>query len=192
MAVIALNDEYGQGSPPDDLIANGVEVPLSIEFDKDGTSFDAEAAQIAAEPGIDAISFIAFGEGAAFLQSLIEAGLGPDTIAIYLTDGFVDNVMPAEVDPTNPAVFDGIRGTSPSVAPPSGEPGFPARFAEYAPGTPTIFSAHAYDCAIVFALATVAAGSTDSAAIAAEINGVTKDGDEVLTLCRVPRPAPRR
>lgn len=179
VAVAYRSDEYGRGlasAIADNLEANGVEVALFIEFDKDGTSFDAEAAQIAATPGIDAISFIPFGEGAGFLQSLIEAGLGPDKVALYTADGFVDNVTPADVDPTNPAVFAGIRGTYPSLAPPSGEPGFPGRFAEYAPGTPTIFSAHAYDCAIVFALATVAAGSTDPAAIGAQIIGVTRDG----------------
>jgi len=180
VVVAHRSDEYGRGlaqAIAEALEANGVEVALFLEFDKDGTGgFDAEAAQIAAIPGVDAISFIPFGEGAAFLQSLIEAGLGPDQVALYTADGFVDNVKPEDVDPTNPAVFAGIRGTYPSLAPPSGEPGFPGRFAEYAPGTPTIFSAHAYDCAIVFALATVAAGSTDPAEIALYVNGVTRDG----------------
>ena len=178
VAIAYRSDEYGRGlaeSIRDNLIANGVNVAEFIEFDKDGTSFDAEAAQIAAA-GVDAISFIPFAEGGPFLQSLIEAGLGPDAVTLYTADGFVDNVKPEAVDPANPAVFAGIRGTYPSLAPPSGEPTFPERFEAFAPGTPTIFSAHSYDCLITFALATVAAGSTDSVAIAAEVNGVTRDG----------------
>jgi branched-chain amino acid transport system substrate-binding protein len=178
VAIAYRSDEYGRGlaqSIQDNLIANGVNVALFLEFDKDGTSFDSEAAQIAAA-GVDAISFIPFAEGGPFLASLIEAGIGPDTVAIYTADGFVDNVKPEDVDPANPAVFAGMRGTYPSLAPPSGEPTFPERFEAFAPGTPTIFSAHSYDCLIVFALATVAAGSTDPVDITAQVNGVTKDG----------------
>jgi len=178
VAIAYRSDEYGRGLAQairDNLEASGVEVVEFIEFDKDGTSFDAEAAQIAAA-GVDAISFIPFAEGGPFLQSLIEAGLGPDQVALYTADGFVDNVTPESVDPANPAVFAGIRGTYPSLAPPSGEPTFPDRFEAFAPGTPTIFSAHSYDCLIAFALATVAAGSTDPVDIAAQVNGVTRDG----------------
>ena len=178
VAVAYRSDEYGRGlaeSIRDNLIANGVEVPEFIEFDKDGTSFDAEAAQIAAA-GVDAVSFIPFAEGAAFLQSLIEAGVGPADVMIYTADGFVDNVNVEDVDPDNPAVLEGMRATYPSIAPPSGEPTFPERFEAFAPDAPLVFSAHSYDCIIVFALATVAAGSSDPVAIAAEINGVTRDG----------------
>ena len=64
------------------LEANGVGVGAFIEFDANGTSFDAEAAQIAAA-GVDAISLIPFAEGAAFVQALIEAGAGPADISLY-------------------------------------------------------------------------------------------------------------
>jgi branched-chain amino acid transport system substrate-binding protein len=178
VAVAYRSDEYGRGlaeSIRDNLIANGVEVPEFIEFDKDGTSFDAEAAQIAAA-GVDAVSFIPFAEGAAFLQALIEAGVGPDDVAVYTADGFVDNVSAADVDPNDASVLEGMRATYPSIAPPSGEPTFPDRFAAFAPDAPLVFSAHSYDCIIVFALATVAAGSTDPVAIQAVINDITKGG----------------
>ncbi|HSM01286.1 MAG TPA: ABC transporter substrate-binding protein [Acidimicrobiia bacterium] len=178
VAVAYRSDEYGRGlaeSIRDNLVANGVEVPEFIEFDKDGTSFDAEAAQIAAA-GVDAVSFIPFAEGAAFLQALIEAGVGPDDVAVYTADGFVDNVKAADVDPDDPAVLEGVRATYPSVAPPSGEPTFPDRFAAFAPDAPLVFSAHAYDCIIIFALAAVAAGSTDPVAIQAQVNAVTRNG----------------
>jgi len=178
VAVAYRSDEYGRGlaqSIKDALEANGVEVAEFIEFDKDGTSFDAEAATIAAA-GVDAISFIPFAEGAAFLQALIEAGVGPQDVAIYTADGFVDNVSAADVDPNNPAVLEGMRATYPSLAPPSGEPTFTERFAAFAPGIPTIFSSHSYDCLMVEALAAFAAGSNDPKEIAAQMNDVTRGG----------------
>ncbi len=177
VAIAFRSDEYGRGlaeATAGQLDANGVTSVL-IEFDKDGTSFDAEAAQIAAG-GFDAVQVISFAEGAAFMQALIEAGAGPADVQIYVADGFKDNVGAAAIDPDDPSVIDGVKGTYPSLAPPSGEPTFPARFEAFAPGTPTIFSAHSYDCMMVLALAALQAGTDDSQAIAAEINAVTRDG----------------
>jgi branched-chain amino acid transport system substrate-binding protein len=160
------------------LEANGVDVPAFVEFDKDGTSFDAEAARIAAA-GVDAISLIPFAEGAAFVQALIDAGVGPADVQPYAADGFVDSVTAEAIDPNNPAVLEGTRGTYPSLSPPDGEPTFVERFTAFAPpDTPTVFSAHSFDCATVLVLAAEAAGSTDSVAIAAAVNDVTRGGEK--------------
>lgn len=183
VAVAYRSDEYGRGFAEFvalQLEANGVGVADLIEFDKDGTSFDAEAAEIAAL-GVDAVALISFAEGAAFLQALIEAGVGPADVAVYVADGFKDNVSAEAVDPANPAVLDGVRGTYPSLAPPSGEPTFPERFAAFAPGTPTIFSAHTFDCLMILALAAEQAGSADPGDIAANINEVTRGGEKCST-----------
>jgi ABC-type branched-subunit amino acid transport system substrate-binding protein len=180
VAIAYRSDEYGLGLAEairDQLDANGVTVAAFIEFDKDGTSFDAEAAQIAAA-GVDAISLISFAEGAAFVQALIEAGVGPDAVPLYVADGFKDNVTADLIDPTDMSVIEGVRGTYPSSAPPSGEPTFPDRLEAYSPGTPTIFSAHSYDCLMTFVLAAEAAGSTDSEDIAAAVNDVTRNGEK--------------
>jgi ABC-type branched-subunit amino acid transport system substrate-binding protein len=180
VAIAYRSDEYGLGLAEairDQLDANGVTVAAFIEFDKDGTSFDAEAAQIAAA-GVDAISLISFAEGAAFVQALIEAGVGPDAVPLYVADGFKDNVTADLIDPTDMSVIEGVRGTYPSSAPPSGEPTFPDRLEAYAPGTPTIFSAHSYDCLMTIVLAAESAGSTDSEDIAAAVNDVTRNGEK--------------
>ena len=87
-----------------------------IGYDPFATSFDAEAAAVAAA-GVDAVAIITFAEGAHLLQSMIAAGLGPDDIPIYVADGFKDTVLAASVDPDDLSVLDGIKGTAPSVAP---------------------------------------------------------------------------
>ena len=180
VAVAHRSDEYGLGLATairDGLEANGVTVPEFIEFDAAGTSFDAEAAQIAAA-GVDAISLHPFAEGNAFVQALIEAGVGPQEIQLYGGDGFLDNVQAETVDPGNAAVLEGTRGTYPSLAPPDGEATFGERFAEFAPDVPTIFSGHAFDCAMIMILAAEAAGSTDPVELAAAINDVTRGGEK--------------
>ena len=178
VAVAYRSDEYGRGlglAIKNNLEAVGISVPVVIEFDKDGTSFDAEAAQIAAA-GVEAISLHPFAEGNAFVQALIEAGVGPQDVQLYGGDGFLDNVSAETVEPGNPALFTGVRGTYPSLAPPDGEATFVERFSAFAPDVPTIFSSHSYDCAMIMILAAEAAGSTDPAAIAAAINDVTRGG----------------
>ncbi len=176
VAIAYRSDEYGRGLAQairDQLEANGVTVAEFIEFDKDGTSFDAEAAQIAAA-GVDAISLHPFAEGNAFVQALIEAGVGPDQVQLYGGDGFIDNVSAETIDPEDPSVLEGVRGTYPSLAPPDGEPTFTDRFAEFAPDVPTVFSSHSYDCAMIMVLAAEAAGSTDPVDIAEAVNDVTR------------------
>ncbi len=183
VAIAFRADEYGRGlaeAVRDQLEDNGVNVAAFIEFDKDGTSFDAEAAQIAAA-GVDAISLIPFAEGAAFVQALIEAGAGPADVQLYVADGFKDSVTAEAIDPNNPAVLEGVRGTYPSLAPPDGEATFTDRFDAFAPGTPTIFSSHSFDCATILVLAAEAAGSTNSVDIAAAINDVTRGGEKCST-----------
>ena len=132
--------------------------------------------------GVDAVVLITFAEGAQLGQSLIEAGLGPDSILWYGTDGWKDNVTPESVNPDDAGVLETMKGTYPSLAPPGGEPTFGERFAAFAPpGTPTVFSAHSYDCVVVMVLASDVAGSDDPVAIRDEVIGVTKDGTKCFT-----------
>jgi len=178
VAIIHRNDEYGVGFASflaGALEANGVAVPAVVPIDENATSYDAEIGQVA-QAGADAVVLITFGEGAALMQGMIEADLGPADIATYVTDGFKDEVTWDEVDPDNPAVFDGIRGTAPSIAPPDGEATFPERFAAFAPGVPTIFSAFFYDCLNIVVLASEQAGSDDPAKIVENMQSVTVGG----------------
>ena len=49
----------------------GVTVAAEIAYDPTATSFDAEAAEVAAA-GVDSVAIITFGEGAALLQAMID------------------------------------------------------------------------------------------------------------------------
>lgn len=180
IAVIYRNDEYGSGF--NDAVSQGLEdsglsVVASVAYDPAGTTFDAEVAQVV-ESAPEAVVVVSFSEGAAVMQAMIEAGAGPDVIAIYVTDGFKDSVSADAVDPDNPAVLEGIKGTAPSAAPASGEPTFPDRFAAFAPDVPTIFSAQSYDCAVVIALAAQQGGAADGPTIQANMNSVTEGGEK--------------
>lgn len=180
VAIAYQGTEYGRGLAQairDQLEANGVSVPAFVEYDPQATSFDAEAAEIAAA-GVDAISIHGYAELNGLVQALIEAGVGPSEVALYGGDGFVDSVQAETVDPENPAVLEGVRATYPSLAPPDGEATFVDRFSAFAPDVPTIFSGHTYDCVVSLVLAAEQAGSTDPADIQAEMNDVTRDGEK--------------
>ena len=185
VAIVFRNDEYGAGFAEvlaAALDSNGVNVATQVSYDPNATSFDAEVAQVTgAEGGVDAVAIITFGEGAQLLQAMIEAGAGPADLPVYVADGFKDTVSAEDVDPSNPAVLEGIRGTAPSAAPPNGEATFLDRLEAFAPGTPTIFSAHKHDCMVVFALASAVAGTDDTSVWVNEINGVTSGGTKCST-----------
>ncbi len=183
VAIIYRSDEYGVGFNDvlaEGLIANGLAVPAQVAIDENATSYDAEIAEVAAA-GVDAIVIIAFAEGATVMQGMIEAGLGPADLGVYVTDGFKDNVAAEDVNPDDLSVLEGVRGTAPSVAPPDGEPTFLDRLEAFAPGTPTIFSGHFYDCVNIVVLASLAAGSTDPGVFVNEMQTVTNGGTECIS-----------
>jgi len=184
VAVIALNDAYGQGfadAVVAQLEANGANIVANVAYDPNGTVFDADVQQLA-DAAPEAVVLIAFPDtGSVILQAMIEQGIGPAAVQIYLTDGTQGSDLPTKVDPANPGVLDGVRGTAPSAAPPGGAAWFLDAFAAFAPGVDTIFAAYAYDCPIIFALAASIAGTDDPAVWVNEVNGVTKDGEKCDT-----------
>ncbi len=157
------------------LTDNGVG-SVSIAYDPEGSSFDAEIQQILRD-GVNGIVLIAFEEGGNIIAGMIEAGIGPSEVPLFMGDGTASGNLWKLVDPENPAVLVGALATSPSAAPSDGEPTFPERFAAYA-GTDveTIFSSHSYDALVVLALASMVAGSTEAADYVGEINDVTRGG----------------
>ena len=130
---------------------------------------------------LDAVVLVAFEEGIQILQTMVEQGVGPDAIQIYITDGMATGELGVLIDESNPGIASGMKGTQPAAAPSSGAAFFPQAFAEFAPGVSTIFSAQSYDCAILIALAAEAAGSNDSADIAAAMVDVSRDGEKCST-----------
>ncbi len=184
VAIIALNNEYGQGFA-DDLVAqleaNGATIVANVAYDPAGSVFDADVQQLA-DAAPQAVALIAYPDtGSLVLQAMIEQGVGPADLQIYLTDGTQSSGLAAKVDPANPAVLEGVKGTAPSAAPPGGAAWFADAFAAFSPGTDTIYSSYAYDCLAVFALAAEVAGTDDPTIWVNEVNGVTKDGEKCDT-----------
>lgn len=179
-AVIARSDEYGEGfanALVEELDAAGVTVGDPILYDPEAGAYQAEVQQLV-DSGADSIAMIAFDEGGLVLQAAIAASIGPADVQWYGTDGIQSGSFYEKVDPDDPTVVEGIRGTAPSAAPADGDPTFRDRFEAFAPGTDTIFSGHAYDCVVVAALAAQEAGSDAPEAIQQHMNSVTKDGEK--------------
>ncbi len=180
VGIIALNDEYGQGFAAEvdkGLVAAGIEVAGQVAYDPNGADFAADV-QSAIGSGAEAFVLISFPDtGAKILQGLLEGGITPEQL--YTADGMQGADVIAQVDPNNIGVLNGMKGTAPSS---QGSEQFAADFTAFAPAdTPQIFSAHAYDCVNIIALAAAVAGTDDPAKIAAEMVGVTSGGTACST-----------
>ena len=178
VAIVSRADEYGVGFNQFFVPAfegSGGTVTYSETYAPETTSFDDVVADVVAS-NPDAVVVVAFEEGFQIIIDMIAAGVGPDAIQIYITDGFATEKFGESIDPNNPAIGAGVRGTAPSSAPASGAAFFPDAFAAAAPDTPAIFAAHSYDCAIIFGLAALQAGSGVAADWAPLVNDVTRGG----------------
>ena len=162
--------------------AGGGEVVYQEPYAPESTSFDDIVGDVVSS-GPEAVVLASFEEGLQLLRTMIEQGVGPDVIPIYITDGMASGNLGEQVvegTDLDPGIVAGMRGTQPSAAPASGAAFFPDAFAGYAPDVDTVFSSQSYDCAITIALAAHAAGSNDSADIAAAMVEVTRGG----TVCQ--------
>jgi branched-chain amino acid transport system substrate-binding protein len=184
VAIVARSDEYGEGFAEflqQELEALGATVPTVELYDPDaGTYSDVGTALAEASP--DAVAMIAFEEGAAVMQAGIAAGVGPQDVQWYGSDGIQSSSFHEAVDPDDPSVVEGVRGTAPSAAPADGEATFRDRFSTFAPDVDTIFSGHAYDCVALAAIAAASAGSDAAADIQAQVVAVSGGG----TKCSLP------
>ncbi|NNE11970.1 MAG: ABC transporter substrate-binding protein [Ilumatobacter sp.] len=184
-AFLVLNDSYGTGLQKftiEPYVAAGGTVVYGdqgVTYDPMAENFDAEiAAVVDANP--DAIVIIGFDETAQILGGLIEAGFGPSDKLVYGTDGNMGNALAQQFD--DPSVVAGMKGTLPGVDVAGTLQDFQAALLEIDPELVDYsYSAEAYDAMLVMALAAEIAGSDDGAAVAAEINGVTRDGEKCTT-----------
>jgi branched-chain amino acid transport system substrate-binding protein len=125
----------------------------------------------------DALVMIGFDESSRILSSLFEQGFTPDEKQIYLVDGNIGNATGDDFE--EPGTLVGVRGTLPSA---ELTDEFRDRLLEVdADLTDFSYSAEAYDAVVITALAAIAAESDDPAAIATQINGVTRDGEACET-----------
>lgn len=178
-AIVYRADDYGRNMAQllkGTLVENGVNVSISISYDPIGSSFDAEVQQVL-EAGVDGVVLISFSEGAKLIASLIEVGMGPDSVPLFLGNGIASGTLWEDVNPANPAVLLGTKAFAPATAPEVGEVTFPERFRNYAGYDIDLqYSTTAYDSLVILALAALLAGSTEAADYAGEITGVTRDG----------------
>jgi len=130
---------------------------------------------VAAAP--DAILVIGFQESANILTTMHERGIGPTSDTnVWGVDGNIGGIGAELADPS---IITGMRGTEPSVDL-STITDFTGRLdGAIEGGVNGVFAygAETYDAITIIALAAAVAGTDDPVAVAAEINGVTKDGD---------------
>lgn len=175
---MALQDPYGEGllkysSEP--YAEQGGEVLDSFTYDPTQATFSAEVDKvIAADPA--AVVIIGFAETAQILTGLFENGFTPDVKKIYLVDG---NIGDALAEGFAPGAFLGMKGTLPAA---EARADFQARLLEIDPELKDYsYAPEAYDAVIITALAAAIAGSDNPGLIAAEIVGVTRDGEKCET-----------
>jgi branched-chain amino acid transport system substrate-binding protein len=132
-----------------------------VTYDPSGSDADAKVAEaLAREPGAVVVLGLA-DDGAKVVGALARAGAPPAKMPTYTVDGLQSSTFGAAVDPANPAVVAGIKGTAPAAAPAGIDNPFNAAFG--ATGVEPVYSAYTYDCAVLVALAAVRAGSDDPA-----------------------------
>jgi ABC-type branched-subunit amino acid transport system substrate-binding protein len=100
VGIIARNDSYGTGLVEDATAAlteAGVEVVETKIYAEDAQTFDAEVeAMKAANP--EAVLLISFNEASKILTTMVEQGVGPTDLPIYLTDGSIGNALGEDFD----------------------------------------------------------------------------------------------
>ena len=175
--VMALQDPYGEGLlqyTVEPLEEQGVTVDEEFVYDPFAENFDAEVQRVV-DADSDALVLIGFDESARILTGLFEAGFTPDAKSIYLVDGNVGNALGEQVQSS----LVGVKGTLPAA---EITDEFRTRLLEVDPAlTDFSYAPETYDAVVITALAAIAAESDDAVAIAAEINGITRDGETCAT-----------
>ncbi len=178
VALVARADDYGKGledATAKALESSGATVALKETYDPKATNYDSVVQKVvAAKP--DAVVVIAFEEGKQILKGLIESGLTTDKVGLYGADGLRNTDLAKLVDPSNPGVLAGMKGTAPASA---DNPQFVKDLKAFAPDLKeTQFAPQVYDCVNLMALAAEQAKSTDANVYKDVVDGLTKDGEK--------------
>ncbi len=178
-ALLARQDSYGEGLLEFTQLPfeeQGGEVVLDQVYDPEAASFEAEVDAVVSSDA-DALVMIGFEESGRILSSLFEQGFTPDAKQIYLVDGNIGNALGEDF--ADPGALVGVKGTLPAA---ELTEDFRSQLLETDPALVDFsYGPETYDALIISALAAVAADSDDPAAIAAQINGVTRDGEACET-----------
>ena len=180
-SVIFRQDSYGVGLSDafvENFEASGGTVDEFLAYAVETESYDAEVDALV-EAGSDAIIVIGFAESGNIVNTMHERGIGPTSETnVYGVDG---NLGDIGVQVGDPSIVVGFKGVQPSV-----DLETIADFVTRLDGEGDmagiyLYGAETYDAVIITALAAAIAGTDDPSAIAAEINGVTKDGEKCLS-----------
>jgi len=184
LGMIVLNDSYGTGLAKyvtEAFEAAGGEVVAAPTYNTGDTSFDAQISEVlAADP--DAIALITFEEVKTILPSLFGQYPAED---LYFVDGNLANFG----DQFPAGSLTGAKGTFPGLSLDT-ITDFTDALQTFntdegnEPLTEFTYAAESFDATILLALASLAAGSTDSAAIAEkliEVSGGSGDGEKCTT-----------
>jgi len=174
VAIMARQDSYGEA------LANQVEQVFTEQggsivnkslYNADASQFNAEVDEIASKDP-EAIVLIAFNETTKIIPALTAKGIGPQDVQIYFVDG---NTADYSKD-FEPGTLEGVKATYPG-AELTGD--FKERMLTVDKKlTDFTYGPESFDATVVTALAATAAGDDSGEAIAAEINGVTADGEK--------------
>ena len=177
-SVIFRQESYGTGLADafrENFEGAGGIVDEFLPYAVDVESFDAEVDALVSA-GSDAILVIGFDESANIVTAMNERGIGPTSeVNVWGVDGNVNLNALLE----QPEILEGFRQTQPSVDLGSISD-FIDRLVEEMGDeeAATAFGAETYDAVIITALAAVVADADGGAAIAAEINDVTREGTQ--------------
>jgi branched-chain amino acid transport system substrate-binding protein len=175
---MALQDPYGEGLlqySTEPFADQGGEIVDQFTYDPQAAEFSAEVDRIVSgDP--EALVIIGFEETSKILTSLFEAGFTADAKRIFLVDGNVGNALGEQLPAGS---LEGVRGTLPA-AEITGD--FRDRLLSVDPELIDFsYGPETYDAIIITALAAQIAGTDNPAAVAAQINGVTRDGEKCET-----------
>ncbi|MBV9142723.1 MAG: ABC transporter substrate-binding protein [Pseudonocardiales bacterium] len=174
--VISRDDVYGDDLREKTVKAvreSGGRILDSFSYDSNAPDYDKDIQRVKAE-NPDAIVLIGFAESGPFLSSMVKAGLGPRSKRVYGSGGDMTNTLARQVDPRDPSVMAGMKGTLPYP----GDEAFVKRLREANPGLRDLtYAAQAYDAVVITALAAAVAGTDAPAEVAKQINDVTRKGE---------------
>lgn len=186
--VVYRQESYGQGLADAFRAAFetlGGTVEPFLAYAPGTENFDTEV-DILVEAGPDAILIIGFEESAAVVTTMHERGIGPTSpTSVY---GVAGNISGIGAAVSEPSILAGMRGPETSVDLDSIRDFTDRLETAYQGGLDGVYTygAETYDAVIIAALAAEAAGSARSAAMAAQINDITRGGQKCFSFaeCR--------
>ena len=177
VVLMSRDDAFGNSllaETKETIQKSGGQILDSFHYDPNVLDHDKDIQRVKAK-NPDAIVLIGFNESAQILAKMIDEGLGPGSKRLYISGANISNTLASQVSPRDPGVLAGIKGAPLDT----GGEEFVKRLREANPGLrDLIYAAQAYDAVVVTALAAAIAGTDAPAAIAKEINGVTKTGEK--------------